>query len=147
MILIVEENRGIRAEAVVACKGSGYGTAEASNGVDALEILEMRDDISLVFTSVNMKGPIDGVQLAVRVHARWPKLAIVMTSGVVNLRQSLLPHRFRFVRKPYAAKPLMTCFKLLIESEHREELSSPQRGPQSAYTLRAPFPWPTSEID
>jgi DNA-binding LytR/AlgR family response regulator len=75
-----------------------------------------------VFTAVNMKGPIDGVQLAVRVHARWPKLAIVMTSGVVNLRQSLLPQRFRFVRKPYVAKHLMTCFKLLIESEHREEV-------------------------
>ncbi|WP_246401355.1 response regulator [Rhizobium hidalgonense] len=126
MILIVEENRILRAEAVVACKGSGYGTVEASSGADALEILENRDDVSLVFTSVNMKGAIDGVQLAVRIHSIWPKLAIVMTSGVVKLRQSLLPHRFRFVRKPYATEPLMTCFKVLIESEHREEVSSPQ---------------------
>ncbi|NEJ69581.1 response regulator [Rhizobium phaseoli] len=125
IILIVEENRILRAETAVACKGFGYGTAEASSGADALEILEKRDDISLVFTSVNMKGAIDGVQLAVRVHARWPKLPIVMTSGVVNLRQSLLPQRFRFVRKPYATKPLMACFKVLIESEHRE-VSWPQ---------------------
>ncbi|MDR9781214.1 response regulator [Rhizobium redzepovicii] len=126
VILIVEEDGGIRAEAVTACKKSGYGTIEASNGADALEILEKRGDVSLVFTSVNMKGPIDGVQLAVRVHARWPKLAIVMTSGVVNLRQSLLPRRFRFLSKPYATEHLMTCFKLLIEFEHRQEVSSLQ---------------------
>jgi CheY-like chemotaxis protein len=122
-ILIVEENASVRAEAVVACKQSGYATAEASNGVDALAILEKRDDISLVFTAINMKGPTDGIQLAVRVHARWPKLAIVMTSAVVNLRQSLLPQRSRFIKKPYGAPHLMSCFKLLIDAEPREGLS------------------------
>ncbi|UFS85637.1 MULTISPECIES: response regulator transcription factor [Rhizobium] len=113
-ILIVEESAQTRDAAVNAITAAGFYVADASNGDDALRILQGDHDIGLVFTSINMTGKIDGLGLAVRIHRDWPKLAIVMTSAVVELRQSSLPERCRFLKKPYRMEDAIRCFRLLL---------------------------------
>lgn len=113
-ILVVEENADARAAAVDAITAAGFNVTDASSGDDALRILQAQHDIGLVFTSINMTGNIDGVGLAVRIHRDWPTLAIVMTSAVVELRQSSLPQRCRFLKKPYRLEDAIRCFRLLL---------------------------------
>ncbi len=115
-ILIVEEIQATRLAASRAASEAGFKTLEASTADDGLKILNTRNDISLVCTAVNTTGKIDGLQLAVQVHKDWPDVAIVLTSAVANLRQSSLPNRCRFLRKPYRTEALIGCFQLLTEN-------------------------------
>lgn len=64
-----------------------------------------------------MPGPLDGVALALRIHRERPDLAIVTTSADVSLRQSSLPRRCRFLKKPYEPEEAIRCFRFLLELE------------------------------
>lgn len=44
-------------------------------------MLETRDDVRLLFTDVRMPGLCDGMDLARQVHAHWPHILLVITSG------------------------------------------------------------------
>ncbi|NLS20284.1 response regulator [Rhizobium sp. P40RR-XXII] len=116
-VLVVEADADLRLRIVEEIKAAGLGTAQASNGDEAIGVLQRRADIGLVFTAVNMSGSIDGLGLAVRIHRTRPDLAIVITSAMVNLRQSSLPRRCRFLRKPYEPGNAIKCFRLLLEMD------------------------------
>src|SRR5690242_4330355 len=57
---------------------------EASNGSEALAVLQERPDIHLLFTDVVMPGGIDGFELAHRAKQIRPDLRVVYTTGFVK---------------------------------------------------------------
>jgi CheY-like chemotaxis protein len=71
---------------------AGFEVVEAGNAGEAIEILEARRDITVVFTDIQMPGPMDG---------RWPPIKIVATSGHVGVAETDLPEGGRFLPKPY----------------------------------------------
>jgi len=113
-ILIVEPDADLYSRIAAQLTCTGLAAIPAINAVEALTILGRRTDIGLVFTAVNMPGPLDGVALAVRIHRERPDLAIVITSAVVTLRQSSLPPRCRFLSKPYEPEEAIKCFRFLL---------------------------------
>ena len=66
-------------------------------------MLEVRTDVRVVFTDIEMPGSMDGLKLARYVRGRWPPIKIVATSGHVNVRTSDLPEGSIFLPKPYLA--------------------------------------------
>ncbi|MEI9851672.1 MAG: response regulator [Sphingomonas sp.] len=48
---------------------------------EAMQVLESRDDISLLFTDIQMPGSMDGLKLAHAVRRRWPHIKIILVSG------------------------------------------------------------------
>ncbi|RDJ05598.1 response regulator [Rhizobium grahamii] len=114
-ILVVEPDIELYSHMAAQIRSAGLSAISARNAAEALGLLGQRADIALVFTAVNMPGLIDGVALAVRVHRERPDLAIVITSAVVNLRQSTLPRRCRFLRKPYEPEEAIKCFRFLLD--------------------------------
>ncbi len=114
-ILVVEERPEVRASAIRSITAAGFSVTSASTGDEALRLLQRHRGISLVFTSINLPGNTDGVRLAVRIHRDWPDLAIVMTSAVVEFRQSSLPTHCRFLKKPYRVEDVIKCINLLLE--------------------------------
>ena len=64
VILIVEDEVVVRTLAAKVAKNCGFEVLEASSADEAIDILEARSDIRLVFTDVNMPGSMDGLQLA-----------------------------------------------------------------------------------
>ena len=68
----------------------------------AIEILEARRDITVVFTDIQMPGSMDGLKLARAVRGRWPPIKIVATSGHINVGECDLPEGGRFLLKPYS---------------------------------------------
>ena len=73
---------------------------EARNAEEAIRIMEKRDDVRLLFTDVQMPGRFDGIDLARQVHARWPNVLLVITSGRKRPDQEDIPDDGRFVSKP-----------------------------------------------
>ncbi len=104
VVLIVEDEFLLRMDAVDMIKDAGFEVVEAANADQAIEILEARLDITVVFTDIQMPGSMDGLRLAQAVRGRWPPIKIVATSGRVNVREKDLPEGGRFLPKPYSPR-------------------------------------------
>ena len=71
-VLVVEDEMLLRMRAVDMVEDAGFTAVEAVNADDAIVVLELRSDIDLLFTDIQMPGTMDGLKLAYAVHARWP---------------------------------------------------------------------------
>jgi len=102
VVLIVEDEFLLRMDAVDMITAAGFEVLEAGNADEAIEILEARRDITVVFTDIQMPGSMDGLKLARAVRGRWPPIKIVATSGHVQVSENDLPEGGRFLAKPYS---------------------------------------------
>jgi two-component system, response regulator PdtaR len=100
-VLIVEDEPLIRMGAASLIEDAGYKVYEAGSADQAIRILELHDEIRLIFTDVNMPGSMDGLKLAHYVRGRWPPVKIIVTSGKATLRGEELPAGAVFLGKPY----------------------------------------------
>jgi CheY-like chemotaxis protein len=107
-ILVVEDDALLRMHAAGLLQDNGFSVVEAKNADDVLKLLETRDDVRLLFTDIQMPGSCDGMDLARKVHALWPRILLVITSGRVRPAQAEIPDDGRFVAKPYQANDLLT---------------------------------------
>jgi signal transduction histidine kinase/DNA-binding response OmpR family regulator len=80
-VLVVEDNEDVREHSVAILAELGYRVVEAPNGLAALDILENRKDIALLFTDVGLPGGMNGRQLADEARRRRPDLRVLFTTG------------------------------------------------------------------
>jgi CheY-like chemotaxis protein len=113
VVLVVEDEFLLRMDAVDMIQAAGFEVVEAANADEAIEILEARRDISVVFTDIQMPGSMDGLKLARAVRGRWPPIKIVATSGHVGVAETDLPEGGRFLAKPYSAIQVMGVLREL----------------------------------
>jgi CheY-like chemotaxis protein len=102
VVLIVEDEFLLRMDAVYIIAAAGFEVVEAANADQAIEILEARSDITVIFTDIQMLGSMDGLKLARAVRGRWPPIKIVATSGHIHVSETDLPEGGRFLPKPYS---------------------------------------------
>jgi CheY-like chemotaxis protein len=102
VVLVVEDEFLLRLDAVDMVAAAGFEVVEAGSADEAIDILETRRDINVVFTDIQMPGSMDGLKLARAVRGRWPPIKIVATSGQIDLREADLPEGGRFLPKPYS---------------------------------------------
>ena len=74
VVLIVEDEFLLRIDAVDMIAAAGFEVVEAGNADEAIEILEARRDITVVFTDIQMPGSMDGLKLARAIRGRWPPM-------------------------------------------------------------------------
>src|ERR1700704_4692026 len=91
VVLIVEDELLLRMNAVEMVEAAGFAAVEAANADQAIDILESRCDITVVFTDIQMPGSMNGLKLARAVRGRWPPIKIVVTSGHVEISETDLP--------------------------------------------------------
>jgi CheY-like chemotaxis protein len=103
VVLIVEDEFLLRIDAVDMIAAAGFEVVEAGNADEAIEVLESRRDITVVFTDIQMPGSMDGLKLARAVRGRWPPIKIIATSGHANVGETDLPEGGRFLPKPYSS--------------------------------------------
>jgi CheY-like chemotaxis protein len=93
-ILVVEDETLIRLWAAEVLQENGFSVLEAPNADAALELLESWPDVKLLFTDVQMPGSLTGMEPAREVHARWPHILSVITSGRERPRRiEMVRHR------------------------------------------------------
>jgi two-component sensor histidine kinase/FixJ family two-component response regulator len=96
----VEDELMLRMRAVDIVQDAGFESIEAISADEAIAILESRDDISCLFTDIQMPGSMDGLKLAHLTHARWPHIKIILVSGQIAVTESDKPEDSRFFPKP-----------------------------------------------
>lgn len=101
VVLVVEDDALVRGYAVEMLEDAGLTAVEAGNADEAWDILAGRSDIGVLFTDIDMPGSMCGKTLAVRVHACWPDIRLVLTSGRHRLAEEEVPDHGLFVSKPY----------------------------------------------
>lgn len=100
-VLVVEDEPLIRIVAADALADRGIMAWEAGDAEEALEALERHPRIGLVFTDVNMPGPMNGLGLARRVASESPDIEIIVTTAATALNSEDLPDHGTFLAKPY----------------------------------------------
>ena len=106
VILVAEDEAGIREIVAEFLSDSGFKVVEAPNAEAALELIQSRP-VDLVFSDVNMPGAMQGDTLADWLSTHRPTLPVILTSGVE--KPTLRGRARRFIRKPY----------LLLDVEHQ----------------------------
>jgi two-component system cell cycle sensor histidine kinase/response regulator CckA len=104
VILLVEDEPAVRGLFAVSLRKDGYFVLEASNGAEALAIVEQVGRVDLVVTDVVM--PImKGTELASRLRDRYPNLRFIFVSGYV-VHDELGPNA-ELLQKPFLRQDLV----------------------------------------
>jgi PAS domain S-box-containing protein len=80
-VLVVEDDVFVRAYAIATLTSLGYRVVSATNGPEALSLLEGGAKIDLLFTDIVMPGGMKGWELAARARRLRPALKVLLTSG------------------------------------------------------------------
>jgi len=135
VILIAEDEALIRMFASdILTEEGGYRVIEAVDAEEALTLLEARHDVRLVFTDVDMPGPLNGFALARIVDMRFPGIKVIVTSGRTRPGAGDLPSGLSFLPKPYAATTLVGLVRHLLgegsgqAAEPAKEVSADEPG-------------------
>jgi CheY-like chemotaxis protein len=112
-VLVVEDDFLSRLHAVKLVEDAGYQAIEAANADEAIQILEARKDIRIVFSDIDMPGSMDGLRLARTIRDRWPPIELILTSGQFDLGKKQIPDRGRFFLKPYRDNEIIASLHAL----------------------------------
>jgi two-component system cell cycle sensor histidine kinase/response regulator CckA len=112
-ILLVEDEEGLRALNARGLSSRGYTVIEASNGVEALDMLERHGgEVDLVVSDVVMPE-MDGPTMLKEMRRTNPDLKIIFVSGYAEeaFQKNLPPGQFAFLPKPFTLKQLVAAVK------------------------------------
>jgi CheY-like chemotaxis protein len=114
VMLVVDDEPLVRMDLAEMAEAAGFETVEAQSAAVALNILENRNDIRVLFTDIAMPGEMDGLALAHVVRDRWPPTVIVICSGNSQPRQDKMPKNTLFVSKPCSG-PRVVSYHLTVQ--------------------------------
>ena len=117
-VLVVDDEPLLLLLAVEAVERAGSEAVTARNADEAIDILENRNDIRIVFTDVNMPGSLDGMRLAAVVRDRWPPVEIIVTSAHLEVDESDLPERSVFFSKPYDPSKVIAQIQVMAQDRY-----------------------------
>jgi two-component system cell cycle sensor histidine kinase/response regulator CckA len=120
-VLVVDDEQGLRDLVCRTLQAEGFSTLEASDGAEALTLMENAEPpIDLVVTDVVMPG-VDGRELGRRLAQRWPDLPILYISAYdVNdiFRRGSPKDSAPFLQKPFPLDGLVTVVRGLLSARH-----------------------------
>jgi CheY-like chemotaxis protein len=117
-ILVVEDDVLVRVAAAQYLRGRGFPVLEAVNVDEAIDILRADSLVRVVFSDIRLPGSRDGAELAQLIRRDFPKVQVLLTSGVSPFPE--LESGVTLIKKPY--------FLVDIEQHVRSLLSRPRAG-------------------
>lgn len=112
VVLLVEDDGLLLMEAADTLSDAGFQVVEAIHADKALKVLESRDDVGVLMTDVDMpRGSMDGFALARLVAHRWPKIPVLVVSGMGVPGPNDMPEGARFIPKPYETSTLVRTLR------------------------------------
>ena len=118
VVLVVEDDPGVRELTVSRLKAIGYKVVEAVDGRKATEVLKSPEPIDLVFTDLMMPGGISGHDVAALARKLRPGIKILLTSGYAEDLVSVDPElaQLKILRKPYRQGDLVAALREVFAS-------------------------------
>lgn len=104
--LVVEDDPMQREIVVMLLEESEMGVIQCESAEAAVEVMnKLGSSLSLLYTDVNLAGPIDGVKLAHFAQENHPNIHVVVASGY-GLEKDL-PDAAMFMPKPWLTLDLL----------------------------------------
>ncbi len=114
-ILVVEDDKNTRKLITTILKNYGYSTLEATNGVEALDVLD-HNHIDLMVLDV-MMPKMDGYELAQTLRengSQMPMLMLSAKSAVNDIKQGFVVGIDDYMTKPFDFEELLLRIKALL---------------------------------
>jgi len=116
-ILVVEDDPLVRQYVLTQIQSLGYTTLSASNGTEALALIDSGKHIDLLFTDVIMPGGMNGRELAEQAIKRKPDMKVLYTSGYTEnaiIHHGRLDAGVLLLAKPYRRSDLATLIRAAL---------------------------------
>jgi len=111
-VLVVEDELFIRMTIVEFLRSSGCDVIEAASGEKAVEVLQRRNGIDVVFTDIQLGGMLDGWDVGETSRVTHPMIPVVYTSGAALVGDAPLLAAASSInrtnRRPYL-RPVKYC--------------------------------------
>ena len=117
IILVVEDDPGVRAISVDALRELGYTVLHASGGAEALERLRALPRVDLIFTDIVMPG-MSGRQLAEAAQEMRPGVKILYTTGYTRnavVHNGMLDAGVAMITKPFTLGQLAVKVRRVLD--------------------------------
>jgi two-component system, response regulator PdtaR len=108
-IMVVEDDVLVRTVAGAFLREYGFDVIEAGRADEAVRVLSAGVRIDLVFSDVNMPGPMDGFALAAWLQQNHPHIKVILTTGAhaTMERAGEIVKRGEVLAKPYRYEALL----------------------------------------
>jgi PAS domain S-box-containing protein len=124
VVLLVEDETGVRAVARLMLEQQGYRVLEAANGADALRVsAEYPGRIDLLVTDVVMPQ-MNGRLLAERLEVARPGIRVLYMSGYTDdaiLREGVREEDVALLQKPFTAEGLARMVRQVLDGKAVEQ--------------------------
>ena len=114
-ILLAEDDFLTRMLVSDCLREDGFVVLEASNGYEAVDILQSGLSVDLIFTDVHMPGRTDGVELLSFAQSRWPQLPVLLTSGHLDPAVAYEGGAAAFLPKPCNPDAVVAAVRMALE--------------------------------
>ncbi len=117
-ILVVDDRPELAELARSILEDAGYAVLTAANGRSALEVLDGRPEVDMLFSDLIMPGGMNGVVLAREAKRRRPKLRVLLTTGYAEAsleRDDAGGTEFELIDKPYRRADLVRRVRLVLD--------------------------------
>ncbi len=114
-VLVVEDEPILRMDAISMVEQAGFEAVEAMSSADAIQLLEKRLDIRLVYMDLDMPRSRSGIEIAAAIRKRWPPIEIILTAAYFTREDVRLPDRAEFYPKPIDRAEIVGAMRRLME--------------------------------
>ena len=113
-VLVVEDEVLIRLMIADALRAEGITVIEASNGDEAMQVLQSALPVQLLLTDIRMPSALDGLALAHAARVARPGLKLIVASSQVS-RDEVAGLADAFFSKPYHLNAIVDRVKSLVK--------------------------------
>ena len=107
-VLLMESTPAVRTTVSAVLNEAGFNVIATESPHEAWRTLEERSDVRVLLADLDVSDAADGLELARKVHDRWPSLGLVITSNHIrHLRLSDVPGDGCFLPRPLPEETLV----------------------------------------
>jgi CheY-like chemotaxis protein len=119
-LLVVEDEILIRSAVAEFLRNAGYKVIEAADAGEAVAIFASETQIDLVFSDINMPGPMDGIGLMRWIADHHPGIHVILTSAISHARRAG-ESGAGFLMKPYRLAEAARRIASLLNNPPQED--------------------------
>jgi CheY-like chemotaxis protein len=122
-ILFVEDEALIRMDMAEFLRECGYRVHEAADASQAVQALESKFAVDLVFTDIHLPEGMDGLELVEWVFNNRPGVKVIVTTGGAS--RAKIPRTVEpLLAKPYTGRDLLDRVMRALEKRSEDERSA-----------------------
>ena len=127
-ILFVEDETLVRMDMAEFLRECGYRVYEAATAKEAIEALQAKFAVDLVFTDINLRDDMNGLELGERTLRERPGVKVLVTTGDAS-RTVDIPQTVGLVlAKPYTGRDLLDRVRQALTKPWGDGGAGPQTG-------------------